>query len=70
MFNKFYSFKDGVTPGLKEEDYLASVATLQSIAETLDLQCVLLREKMREEGKVAEYLLRRKMDSGDFMEVR
>lgn len=61
---------DGITPGLKDDDYQASVATLQSIAQTLGLECVLLRERTGEEGKVAEFLLRRKMDSGDFMEVR
>merc|ERR550534_3202368 len=61
---------DGQVPGLKEADFDASVATLQSLAQALNLECMLLREKPAAEGKVAEFLLRRKMDSGDFMEVR
>ncbi|XP_012934958.1 GTP-binding protein 1 [Aplysia californica] len=61
---------DGDRPGLKDDDYQASVATLHSIAQTLDLECVLLREKIAEEGKVSEFLLRRKLDAEDFMEVR
>lgn len=61
---------DGNKPGLKDEDYQASKATLESIAQTLNVQCVLLREKPAEEGTVGEFLLRRNMDSGDFMEVR
>ena len=64
------SWTDGNIPGLKEEDYQASVATLKTIAQSLNLQCVLLREKSAEEGKVGEFLLRKKMDAGDFMEVR
>ncbi|XP_059179653.1 GTP-binding protein 1-like [Physella acuta] len=61
---------DGDKPGLKDEDYVASVATLKSIAESLDLECVLLRERTAEEGKVAEFLLRKRLNSEDFMEVR
>lgn len=63
-------FPDGDKLGLKDEDYVASVATLKSIAESLDLECVLLRERTAEEGKVAEFLLRKRLNSEDFMEVR
>ncbi|CAG5131434.1 unnamed protein product [Candidula unifasciata] len=61
---------EGDIPGLKEEDFNASVATLRSIAESLDLECVLLRERIVEEGKAAEFLLRKRLQSEDFMEVR
>ncbi|ESP04016.1 hypothetical protein LOTGIDRAFT_185412 [Lottia gigantea] len=61
---------EGDKPGLKEDDMKASVATLTSICESLDLQCVLLRERAVEEGKVCEYLLRQKLESSDFMEIR
>ncbi|KAK6170850.1 hypothetical protein SNE40_019146 [Patella caerulea] len=61
---------EGDKPGLKDEDMKASIATLTSICESLDLQCVQLRERMAEEGKVCEYLLRRKLESQDFMEIR
>ncbi|XP_050391749.1 GTP-binding protein 1 [Patella vulgata] len=61
---------EGDKPGLKDEDMKASIATLTSICESLDLQCVQLRERTAEEGKVCEYLLRRKLESQDFMEIR
>ncbi len=48
----------------------ASVATLQSMAETLDAECVLLREKMVSDGSVQEFLVRKRADEKDFMEVR
>ncbi|XP_041363062.1 GTP-binding protein 1-like [Gigantopelta aegis] len=61
---------DGETPGLKEEDYQASVATLRSITETLQMECVVLRERILEEGKVGEFLLRKRLEPQDFMEIR
>ncbi|KAK3762144.1 hypothetical protein RRG08_024953 [Elysia crispata] len=61
---------EGDPPGLKDDDYKASEATLQSIAQTLDLECVMLRERPAQEGKVAEFLLRRRLTSDDFMEIR
>ena len=42
---------------------MASVATLQSIAETLNADCVLLREKsIDNERKAAQYLIRLRAD--------
>ena len=42
---------------------MASLATLQSIAATLNADCVLLREKVIEnERKAAQYLIRLKAD--------
>lgn len=61
---------EGGKPGLKDDDLLASIATLQSISQSLDLECVHLRERIAEEGKVAEFLLRKKVAQEDFMEIR
>ena len=49
--------------GLANDDFMASVATLQSIAETLNADCVLLREKLIDnERKAAQYLIRLRAD--------
>lgn len=58
-------------PGLEEEDFKASIATLQSIAEQLNCQVNLLREKsVAEAKKTAEYLIRTNLVEEDFSEVR
>merc|ERR1712025_898606 len=50
---------------------LASIATLKSIAEILDADCNLLRAKPCDGGKKTEqWLVRRKADTRDFMEIR
>ena len=46
------------------------MATLESLAGSLDADCVLLRERLEKAGRVAEYLVRRRADQKDFMEVR
>ena len=61
---------DGEAPGLSAEDLHASAATLKMIAQTLALEMVLLREKKEADGDIHEYLLRRKLEPADFMEVR
>ena len=48
----------------------ASAATLQSMAETLDAECVLLRQRTVEDGQIREFLVRKRTDPQDFMEVR
>merc|ERR1712223_942692 len=59
------------TFGLGNDDYMASVATLQSIAETLNADCVILREKIIDnERKAAQYLIRLRAGEKDFMEIR
>jgi len=60
----------GVESGLNEEDYKASLATLQSIAATLEADCVLLRERTTECGIAGQYLLRIRADQEDFVEIR
>ena len=66
----YHLIAEGDKPGLTPEDFQASVATLRSIATSLGLECVQLRERTVEEGIVAEFLLRQKLDSEDFMEIR
>lgn len=61
---------DGGDSGLNCDDLKASVATLESIADHLNCDSVLLREKETEDGKIAEYLVREKVVEDDFCEVR
>ena len=59
------------TEGLTEEEMAASVATLKSIADILESDCNQLRVKPCEAGKTTEqWLVRRKADTRDFMEIR
>ena len=55
---------------MKPDEYEASVATLQSLAETLDADCVLLRNKKGEQGMTGQYLVRRRVIEQDFLEIR
>jgi len=66
----FIYLKPGEESGLIEEDYKASVATLESIATTLEADCVLLRERTSECGIVGQYLIRHRADQEDFVEIR
>ncbi|XP_076054135.1 GTP-binding protein 1-like isoform X2 [Oratosquilla oratoria] len=61
---------DDSVSGLAEEEYEASVATLKSLAETLDADCIFLREKKSKTGTLGQFLVRRRADAKDFMEVR
>ncbi|KZC06242.1 PREDICTED: GTP-binding protein 1 [Dufourea novaeangliae] len=62
--------EDGSEDGLKEDEYEASVATLQSLAATLEADCVLLRQSKVDQGLVGQYLVRRRLDRQDFLEIR
>ena len=49
--------------GLDNDEFMASLATLQSVAATLNADCVMLREKLIDnERKAAQYLVRLKAD--------
>lgn len=61
---------DGSDNGLDAEEYAASLATLQSLATTLDADCVELRQRKSEKGMTGQYLVRRRVDQSDFMEIR
>ncbi len=58
--------------GLCPEEMSASVATLRAMADTLGAQVVGLRERTVEEGKrsTAQFLVRRRCEEKDFMEIR
>ncbi|XP_046745069.1 GTP-binding protein 1 [Diprion similis] len=62
--------EDGSENGLKEDEYDASVATLQSLAATLEADCVLLRQRKVDLGLIGQYLVRRRLDQQDFLEIR
>ncbi|GIY79357.1 GTP-binding protein 1 [Caerostris darwini] len=61
---------DNGSCGLSEEEMDASVATLESMASTLEADCVLLRKHKVEQGDVSEYLVRKRAKDNDFVEVR
>ncbi|XP_061081743.1 GTP-binding protein 1-like isoform X2 [Conger conger] len=61
---------DGGDYGLDERDMEASVATVQSLSEQIDADLVLLRERSEAAGLVRDYLIRRRLDEADFLEVR
>lgn len=68
--NLFFKFTDGSEDGLKIDEYEASVATLQSLAATLEADCVLLRQSKVEQGLTGQYLVRQRLDQQDFLEIR
>lgn len=61
---------DGSENGLLEDELGAAVATLQSLANTLECSCVKLRERKETRGVVVQYLIRRVLDQSDFLEIR
>ncbi|CAH0555008.1 unnamed protein product [Brassicogethes aeneus] len=61
---------DGSENGLLNDELEAAVATLQSLANTLNCSCVRLRERKDLRGIVAQYLIRRVLDQSDFLEIR
>lgn len=56
--------------GLSVEEFEASAATLASLAASLDADCVLLRKKQYAKGLAAQYLVRKRVDEHDFLEIR
>lgn len=62
--------EDGSEDGLQEDDYLASVKTLESLAKELEADCVLLRKYKVEQGLTGQYLIRKKFNEQDFLEIR
>lgn len=55
--------------GLTNDEFEASMATLHSLAATQDADCVLLREKTGVTC-TAQYLVRKRLESQDFLEIR
>ncbi|KAM3961728.1 LOW QUALITY PROTEIN: GTP-binding protein 1 [Aphomia sociella] len=56
--------------GLTEDEYSASVATLQSLVSAERVSCVELRRWPCGPGFTGQYLLRTEVDDTDFMEIR
>lgn len=61
---------DGRDNGLKGDEKEAAVATLQSLAASLECSCVMLRERKGSCGSILQYLIRRLLDQTDFLEIR
>lgn len=61
---------DGEDNGIDPDEFAASVATLQSLAATLNADCVELRQRPSEKGMTGQYLIRKRVDQSDFMEIR
>ncbi|XP_038639265.1 GTP-binding protein 1-like isoform X3 [Scyliorhinus canicula] len=61
---------DGKKYGLNDDDIEASVATVKSLAEQIYSDLILLRERQEAGGKVADYLVRKRVGENDFLEVR
>lgn len=67
-----YEIGTGVSDdsGLEDDEYSSSLATLESLATTLNADCVELRKLKTEKGLTGKYLIRQRLDISDFMEVR
>ncbi|XP_067125333.1 GTP-binding protein 1 [Centruroides vittatus] len=61
---------DSGNDGLTEEELEASVATLKSMASSLEADCAVLRKHKVGMNYVSEYLVRKKAADNDFVEVR
>lgn len=57
-------------PGLSNDDLQASIASLESMAQSLNAECIELRRHQEEGGTVAEFLVRVRAEEKDFTEVR
>nr|AAM51032.1 RH49745p [Drosophila melanogaster] len=62
--------EDGSDSGLNPEQFEASVATLHLLAANIDADVVKLRERRAEKGQSAQFLIRKHIDTTDFMEIR
>ena len=59
----------GPVSGLNEEDLRASLATVEALASACGADLCVLRERQGEEGRMADCLVRRRVNEDDFMEV-
>ncbi|XP_054997112.1 GTP-binding protein 1 [Sorex araneus] len=61
---------DGTEYGLSEADMEASYATVKSMAEQIEADVILLRDRQEAGGRVRDYLVRKRVGDNDFLEVR
>lgn len=62
---------DASDQGLDQDEFDASIATLESLATCLNAECVKLRQGRADKGKITgQYLIRQRIDEKDFMEIR
>ena len=61
---------EGESPGLTEEEMTSSMGTLNKMAQRLNCECLVLRERREEGGVVVDVLLRSRVGEKDFMEIR
>ena len=61
---------DGTEYGMSEDDREASYATVKSMAEQIEADVILLRERQEAGGRVRDYLVRKRVGDNDFLEVR
>jgi len=66
----FIFITDGSDNGLNPEQFEASVATLHLLAANIDADVVKLRERRAEKGQSAQFLIRKHIETTDFMEIR
>ncbi|KAH8272893.1 hypothetical protein KR018_008404 [Drosophila ironensis] len=62
--------EDGSDNGLNPEQFLASIRTLHLLAANIDADVVKLRERKAEKGLSAQFLIRKHIETTDFMEIR
>ncbi|KAL7737672.1 hypothetical protein ACLKA6_006074 [Drosophila palustris] len=62
--------EDGSDSGLNAEQFEASMETLRQLSVAIDADMVKLRERPSEKGKIGQFLLRKHIDTTDFMEIR
>ena len=70
MKTNFYSTGESSENGLTRDEMDASIATLDCMCKSLDADVVLLRERSVENLFVSEFLVRKRADLKDFVEVR
>lgn len=61
---------DNEENGIDPDEYAASMATIQSLAATLNADCVELRQRPSDKGMTGQFLIRKRVDQSDFMEIR
>lgn len=66
----YFFYIDSTEAGLAEDEFEASVATLKSLASTQEAGCKQLRQRQLEHGLTGQFLVRRRLDEQDFLEIR